>query len=66
VDPDEAALQGMLDAPHMPIGVNGPAIEAQDVLLKEGLEVRPRAELLTEVAAREMGHLRLPVVFRGG
>src|SRR5262245_32863186 len=49
--------------PPMHIGINGPTVEDQDVLLKEGIEISPGEELLADMAAREMVHFGLPVVF---
>jgi hypothetical protein len=62
-DPNEAEMQGMLGPPHMHLGSNGPAVEEQEVLIEERIEVGPRAELLGDVAAREIVDLGLPVVF---
>src|ERR687888_2133758 len=41
VDADKTEMQGVLGATHMPIGINGPAIEDEDVLLEEHIEVGP-------------------------
>src|SRR5919199_317806 len=63
VDPHEAQMQGLFGPPDMRIGINRVAVEDQDVLLEEGIEVGPGEELLGDVAAREMIHLGLPIVF---
>ena len=59
VDPYEAQMQGLFGPPDMRIGINRVAVEDQDVLLEDG----PGEELLGDVAAREMIHFWLPIVF---
>src|SRR5918997_3593639 len=63
VDPHEAPMQGLFGCPDMRIGINRVAVEDEDVLLEEGVEVGPGEELLGDVAAREMIHFWLPIVF---
>jgi hypothetical protein len=46
----------------MHVGVNGPAVEDEDVVLDEGIEVGPREELLGDVSPGEIINLGLPVV----
>ena len=46
----------------MHIGVNDPAVEAQRLLLEQRIEVGSRAELLCDRPARDVIHLRLPVL----
>jgi hypothetical protein len=64
MDPYEAQMQGPLGPPDMPVGINGMAVEEQDLLLQESIEVGPGEELLGEVTARDMVHFRPPVVFQ--
>jgi hypothetical protein len=41
VNPDEAEMQGMFGIPHMHIGIEGPAIEHEDLFLQEDIKVGP-------------------------
>jgi len=46
----------------MDVGINGPAIQDEDRLLDEGIEVSAREELAGHLPARDIVDLRLPVV----
>lgn len=63
LDADEAQLHGILAFADRHIGVNGPAVEEQDLVLTENIEVSPPLELLGDLPARERVDLGLPVLF---
>src|SRR6267142_6675611 len=62
--PYEAQRQCVAAPTDMHIGVNDPAIEDQDLLLTQYVEVSPWEELLRDLPARPVVHLRLPVRFQ--
>jgi hypothetical protein len=63
LDPHQTQQQRVGPPAHMHIGVNDPAVEAQRLLLEQRIEVGSRAELLCDLPARDVIHLRLPVLF---
>ena len=64
LDTDEPEMQRVLRPTHMDVGINGPAIEDEGVLLEEGIEVGAGEELLGDLPAGDIVHLGLPVVFQ--
>ena len=62
VDADKSKMKGLLRPAHMDVGSNGPAREHEGFRLDEGIEVRARAELLSDLPTGDIVHLRLPVV----
>jgi hypothetical protein len=63
LDPDEAEMQGVVGTPHTHICINGAAVAHEDILFKEDIEIDPREERWGDLAARDIVHLGLPVVF---
>ena len=54
----------MLLPADMDIGINRPAVQAQDVIRQEGIEVGPGEERLGHLPAGDVIHLGLPVVLQ--
>ena len=64
LDPHETQRQCVRPPADMHIGVDDLAIEAQNLLFEQRIEVGPREELLRDLPARDIVHLRLPVLFQ--
>jgi len=63
VDPDQAEMERVLGAPYPHTGIDGSAVEPQDLLLQQNVEVGAGAKLQCDAAAGNQVDLRLPVVF---
>lgn len=62
LDADKSKVKGLLRPAHMDVGINGPAIQDEDLRRDEGIEVRAGEELLGDLPTGDILYLRFPGV----
>ena len=62
-DLDQAEMERVLGAPYSHIGIDGSAVELQDLRVKQNVEVDAGTKLPCDVAADNRVDLGLPVIF---